>query len=96
MVDYSKKRGQEDLGAYNDRFHGCCQVETLSGRCHNAGSVSYETKGDTWYCIQHYRSTLSNDDVTRASQQADPHPDFSYEARAKRSQADVYEPGAEQ
>jgi hypothetical protein len=74
--------------ATHDHHWGRCAWESDGQRCCNAGTLADGTTGsDTWYCRGHYHLTdgAIGRLVVDASYRADPHPDFSLEARAAAS-----------
>lgn len=76
----------EPLPDDHDPQFGCCEAYSHSGRCHYPASTS--NGGDKFLCFDHFHRKGDFDDVVRRSHIDIPHPDYSREARARKSLSD--------
>lgn len=84
------KRGSVQSDVQDDPMHGCCTVETISGRCHYPGVHSDSTTGgDNWKCREHYLDSTGDrtEEIVIKSHDEIPRADYSLQARKEHSTA---------
>lgn len=87
-VDYCgcghKWKKYQQIENVKDPLNGCCEVQSMAGRCHYAGVHSDSTTGGgPWKCDKHYKDSegMKTDEIIYESQDSIKNVDYTKDAR---------------